>query len=325
MASEEPAPRETLQTGDTRSTSAPVGNATSHMPPDTFAVDMALANYDSPATQASFATQDCISTSNEYLPPTGRQGNDNTCETKQTTERTSGVAKENAAQCSTQTNVKVEQPDGIRISQEVPPCSDFGPKEHASTVTETEGTTVKTEGNEFDPSVKIDLPQEPKKITLDKLREVADSNNLAKLEAGVETARRILDSIRIPMADSKQREQVDWLTNIDRLKANSTKTRTVVAVAGPTGAGKSSLLNAVLDEEKMLSTSGYRACTSVITEVSYNEVVSIIREYSYFLFGFILRPEICSNGRNRGCTPGLCLATSVPFSFKQWLTLVCEG
>ena len=41
-------------------------------------------------------------------------------------------------------------------------------------------------------------------------------------------------------------------------------------VSGGTGAGKSSLLNALLEHENVLPTSGIKACTSVVVEVSKN-------------------------------------------------------
>lgn len=40
--------------------------------------------------------------------------------------------------------------------------------------------------------------------------------------------------------------------------------------SGATGAGKSSVINAVLDEERLVPTSGLRACTASATEISYN-------------------------------------------------------
>ncbi|WAR13087.1 SLIP-like protein [Mya arenaria] len=46
--------------------------------------------------------------------------------------------------------------------------------------------------------------------------------------------------------------------------------RTVIAVVGNTGEGKSSLMNAVLDHGNVLPTSGLRACTAVVVEVDQN-------------------------------------------------------
>jgi GTPase SAR1 family protein len=41
-------------------------------------------------------------------------------------------------------------------------------------------------------------------------------------------------------------------------------------VVGNTGAGKSSMINALLDEERLVPTNCMRACTAVVTEISYN-------------------------------------------------------
>ena len=46
--------------------------------------------------------------------------------------------------------------------------------------------------------------------------------------------------------------------------------KTVIAVVGDTGAGKSSLMNALLDHRSVLPTSGIRACTAVVVEVIQN-------------------------------------------------------
>ncbi|KAL1880627.1 hypothetical protein Daus18300_001238 [Diaporthe australafricana] len=130
-----------------------------------------------------------------------------------------------------------------------------------------EGSPVQKKKNALDMHLS-DLSQQTEHIALDHVKKAADYTDLAKLEASTETARRVLDSLRRPLADSKQRQHLERL---DRLKSHSQRTRTVVAVAGATGAGKSSLINALLDEEKLLPTSSYRACTAVVTEISYNE------------------------------------------------------
>ena len=41
-------------------------------------------------------------------------------------------------------------------------------------------------------------------------------------------------------------------------------------MVGYTGAGKSSVINAMLDEERLVPTNCMRACTAVVTEISYN-------------------------------------------------------
>ena len=54
------------------------------------------------------------------------------------------------------------------------------------------------------------------------------------------------------------------------LRDQSTDTPTIIGVVGNTGAGKSSVINAILDEERLVPTNCMRACTAVVTEISYN-------------------------------------------------------
>ena len=47
-------------------------------------------------------------------------------------------------------------------------------------------------------------------------------------------------------------------------------TPTIIGVVGNTGAGKSSVINAMLEEERLVPTNCMRACTAVVTEMSWN-------------------------------------------------------
>lgn len=91
------------------------------------------------------------------------------------------------------------------------------------------------------------LSQVPPKTTLKGLRGIADSMNLAKLEAGVAIAQVILGKLRVVLEDFQQdgdHELRRHLTDIISLISKAVNAgRTVIAVAGGTGAGKSSLIN----------------------------------------------------------------------------------
>lgn len=54
----------------------------------------------------------------------------------------------------------------------------------------------------------------------------------------------------------------------------------MIAVCGATGAGKSSILNAVLDDN-IVPTSGMRACTAVVTEIAYHDKNTIEADVSF--------------------------------------------
>lgn len=82
----------------------------------------------------------------------------------------------------------------------------------------------------------------------------------------------ILDRLHalLTIEDNDGEEAARWLTRFAKLKKRLKEQRTVVGVLGNTGAGKSSLINALLDEESLIPTSSLRACTAVPTEVSFN-------------------------------------------------------
>ena len=50
--------------------------------------------------------------------------------------------------------------------------------------------------------------------------------------------------------------------------------KTVIAVVGATGSGKSTLMNSLLDHVNILPTSGMQACTAVVVEVANNSASS---------------------------------------------------
>ena len=92
-----------------------------------------------------------------------------------------------------------------------------------------------------------------------------------ELEKGVEKGISILDRLKIALDRREVGEDFSqWLKSIDNVEKQATRTRTVIGVVGNTGAGKSSIINALLDEERLLPTNCMRACTAVITEISYN-------------------------------------------------------
>ena len=92
------------------------------------------------------------------------------------------------------------------------------------------------------------------------------------LESSVERGVQLLDELKKPMVDKLQQssDASQWVQQIENLLKQAVKTKTIVGVVGNTGAGKSSVINAMLDEERILGVSCMQACTACPTEVSYN-------------------------------------------------------
>jgi ribosome biogenesis GTPase A len=94
-----------------------------------------------------------------------------------------------------------------------------------------------------------------------------------ELEAEIEKGMTLSDQLKTKL--SKQAAQSadarQWVQQIDELKKQNVAQRTIIGVVGNTGAGKSSVINALLDEERLVPTNCMRACTAVVTEISYND------------------------------------------------------
>ncbi|KAL9712639.1 hypothetical protein Ac2012v2_003876 [Leucoagaricus gongylophorus] len=100
----------------------------------------------------------------------------------------------------------------------------------------------------------------------------------AALEEGVKMIQTLKARMQNLKLGSKLREEV-WAREISSLENQGTPT-TLIAVCGATGAGKSSILNAILDDN-VVPTSGMRACTAVVTEIGYHNKSTIDADVTF--------------------------------------------
>ncbi|KAF8310176.1 hypothetical protein DL93DRAFT_2230442 [Clavulina sp. PMI_390] len=101
-------------------------------------------------------------------------------------------------------------------------------------------------------------------------------------EVALEEGHKMLHAIKDLLVSIKQGNkgrQHQWYTTLRELEAQKLPER-VIAVCGVSGAGKSSILNAILDDN-IVPTSGVRACTAVVTEIGYHAKTTIEAEISF--------------------------------------------
>lgn len=102
------------------------------------------------------------------------------------------------------------------------------------------------------------------------MSELFDGRTPEQLETSVEKGVELLGKIQETLQQRQSQEASHWLQAIENVQKLATRSKTVVGVVGATGAGKSSVINAMLDEERLVPTNCMRACTAVVTEISYN-------------------------------------------------------
>lgn len=142
------------------------------------------------------------------------------------------------------------------------------PQDDQGGLPETQAYEPRDQGNPFATSPDEEL--EPKSRG-QPLNDLSNETTPERLEAGVAAGLQVLAKIEAPLKSLGDNEDAqNWLKQIDNVRKEAVKSKTVVGVVGNTGAGKSSVINAMLEEERLVPTNCMRACTAVVTEMSYN-------------------------------------------------------
>ncbi|KAK4442989.1 nuclear GTPase SLIP-GC [Podospora aff. communis PSN243] len=128
-------------------------------------------------------------------------------------------------------------------------------------------------GGGLPPSSPFEAGAEPREPHPSNLQQIASATSPELLEGATIVGLKALESLKPPLdavSSLNTTQAAQWLKAINDLKSRAKPTRTIVGVVGNTGAGKSSVISAVLDEERLLPTNCMRACTASPTEISYN-------------------------------------------------------
>ncbi|KAF1844626.1 uncharacterized protein K460DRAFT_282081 [Cucurbitaria berberidis CBS 394.84] len=147
-------------------------------------------------------------------------------------------------------------------------------------------TPVKESAHLFDPDSLFNrepspLSQDESPLTDRHIRTIIDQQNPDILDAGVARSMVVLEKLRQKFLQYAlfHVDAQSWVLAIEKLVPLAERKRTVVGVVGNTGAGKSSVINAMLDEERLVPTNCMRACTAVVTEISWNNSTDTSSKY----------------------------------------------
>jgi hypothetical protein len=102
------------------------------------------------------------------------------------------------------------------------------------------------------------------------IQQLFENVDVQTMEKGIEAGLELLNNMGQTLVGKDTDDARAWLQQVEDIKKQAEHHKTVVGVVGQTGAGKSSVINAILDVERLLPTNCMRACTAVVTEISYN-------------------------------------------------------
>ncbi|PBL02484.1 hypothetical protein ARMGADRAFT_1005847 [Armillaria gallica] len=99
------------------------------------------------------------------------------------------------------------------------------------------------------------------------------------LQEGLGMVKSIEQGLGKLQMGSKLRQDV-WHRELENLRGQTTP-KTLIAICGATGAGKSSILNAILDAINVQADTGSIACTAVVTEIAYHNKPTVDADVSF--------------------------------------------
>ncbi|KAJ2995161.1 hypothetical protein NUW58_g1356 [Xylaria curta] len=102
------------------------------------------------------------------------------------------------------------------------------------------------------------------------LQKAIDSTGIETLSRHQSTGELILKDLLRILSSNTNYTETSQISAVKRLQESISNPRTILGVVGGTGHGKSSLINTLLGEDQLVPTNCFRACTAVVTEISYN-------------------------------------------------------